>query len=45
MARIPVAGTVDFKWLLIGIAFALFGLPFIMQLLGKGRRSGTRPAA
>lgn len=43
MARLPIAGTIDMKWFLIGLAFALFVLPMIMGMLGKGRR--TRPAA
>jgi hypothetical protein len=43
MARIPIAGTIDFKWFALGIAFAMFILPMLMGLLSKGRR--TKPAA
>ena len=31
----------DWTWLIIGVVFALVGLPFVMKMLGKG----SAPAA
>lgn len=30
---IPVLGTIDWKWLLVGVGFAMFILPWVMGKL------------
>lgn len=35
---------VDWKWLLVGIAFALFALPMLLNML-RGVKRKTAPAA
>lgn len=37
MVRVPIAGRPDWKWLIIGILFAMFGLPMITAGLAKLR--------
>lgn len=35
MASLPVVGTVDWKWFIIGVLAAMFVFPFIMSLVKK----------
>lgn len=45
MASIPVVGSVDWKWFIIGILFQKFVLGWILGLLSGARAKASAPAA